>query len=62
MKPIFLKSIIACPKCGFQKEETMPKDSCQFFYECENCKKVLKPEKGDCSVFCSYGTVPYPSI
>lgn len=54
-------SVITCPVCGFQKEETMPADSCQFFYECTNCKTVLKPRKGDCCVFCSYGSVKCPS-
>ena len=48
MKPILFKSTITCPECGFQKEETMPEDSCQFFYECEKCKTVLKPKEGDC--------------
>ena len=59
---IQLKSIIKCPKCGFQKEETMPTDACQFFYTCENCDALLKPEEGDCCVYCSYGTVPCPPI
>ena len=40
---IQLKSEITCPNCGHKKKETMPTDACQFFYECENCKKVLKP-------------------
>ena len=57
-----LQSTITCPECGYQKEETMPTDSCQFFYECESCKKVLKPQKGDCCVYCSYGTVDCPPI
>ena len=55
-----LKSTIKCPECSFEKEETMPTDACQFFYECENCKEILKPKKGDCCVFCSYGTVKCP--
>ncbi|WP_425305774.1 GDCCVxC domain-containing (seleno)protein [Carboxylicivirga mesophila] len=62
MKLIFLKSKISCPECGFQKEETMPEDSCQFFYQCENCKMVIKAKKGDCCVFCSYGTVKCPPV
>ncbi|MDD2263158.1 GDCCVxC domain-containing (seleno)protein [Prolixibacter denitrificans] len=62
MKPIILKSIITCPKCRFQKEETMPDNACQFFYECENCKNLLKPNTGDCCVYCSYGSVKCPSI
>ena len=62
IKHIQLKSIITCPDCGFSKEETMPTDSCQFFYECTNCGQVLKPKKGDCCVYCSYGTVKCPPI
>ena len=60
MKPILLKSKITCPECGFQKEETMPENSCQFFYECENCHKILKPKEGDCCVYCSYGSEKCP--
>ncbi len=56
-----LKSVITCPNCVHQKEETMPTDACQFFYECENCKKVIRPKEGDCCVYCSYGTVKCPS-
>jgi hypothetical protein len=56
------KSTITCPECGFQKVETMPEDSCQFFYECENCKTILKPNKGDCCVYCSFGSVKCPSM
>jgi hypothetical protein len=59
---VILESIITCPNCGFQKEETMPKDSCQFFYECKNCNIVLKPKPDDGCVFCSYGTERCPSI
>ena len=59
---ILLQSKITCPKCGFSKEETMPTNACQFFYECENCKVMLKPLAGDCCVFCSYGMVKCPPI
>ena len=55
-----LKSVIKCPECGFEKEETMPTDACQFFYNCTQCQAKLKPKKEDCCVFCSYGTVPCP--
>jgi len=54
------KSVITCPLCGFAKEEVMPTDACQFFYECTNCRTVLKPKTGDCCVFCSYGSVKCP--
>jgi len=59
---IEIKSTITCPKCGFQKEEEMPTDACQFFYKCENCESILKPNGGDCCVFCSFGTVACPPI
>ena len=57
-----LKSEITCPKCGHKKVEDMPTNACQFFYECENCKKVLRPNEGDCCVYCSFGSVKCPSI
>jgi len=59
---VILKSTLTCPECGHKKTETMPLDACQWFYECKNCKTLLKPKKGDCCVFCSYGTVPCPLI
>ncbi|MFZ1561694.1 MAG: GDCCVxC domain-containing (seleno)protein [Saprospiraceae bacterium] len=57
-----LQSIITCANCDFQKEETMPENACQYFYECENCNMVLKPKTGDCCVYCSYGSVKCPPI
>ncbi len=59
---IQLKSEITCPNCGHKKVEDMPTNACQYFYECGNCKKVLRPNEGDCCVYCSYGTVPCPPI
>ncbi|MGH8401673.1 MAG: GDCCVxC domain-containing (seleno)protein [Gammaproteobacteria bacterium] len=55
-----LDSILTCPRCGHRRKERMPTDACQFFYECAACRVILKPEPGDCCVFCSYGTVPCP--
>jgi hypothetical protein len=62
MNSLSLQSVLTCPECGFSKEETMPVDACQFFYECENCKTLLRPKPGHCCVFCSYGSVPCPPI
>ena len=59
---IKLQSTIRCPNCGFIKVETMPTDACQFFYACTNCSVLLKPKKGDCCVFCSYGSVKCPPV
>ena len=55
-----LQSVFTCPECGFQKEETMPTDACQFLYECMRCHAITRPKQGDCCVFCSYGTVQCP--
>ena len=57
-----LESEITCPECGHKKNETMPTNACQYFYECDGCKVVLKPNKGDCCVYCSYGSVPCQPI
>jgi hypothetical protein len=54
---IILESEITCPICGHKKIETMPTDSCWWFYECESCHEILKPKYGDCCVYCSYGSV-----
>ena len=61
-KGAVLQSTITCPECGHNKDELMPTDACQYFYECENCKRVLKPIEGDCCVYCSYGSVACPPI
>lgn len=61
-KTIVQKSTITCPNCAYEKEELMPTDACQYFYECENCHTILKPNAGDCCVYCSYGTMPCPPI
>jgi hypothetical protein len=57
-----LQSTLTCPHCGHVKTETMPTDACQWFYECEGCRVLLRPKPGDCCVFCSYGSVPCPPI
>jgi len=55
-------SKLTCPECGFSEELEMPTNACQFFHECSHCHVLLKPKKGDCCVFCSYGTIPCPPI
>jgi hypothetical protein len=59
---VVLESVLSCPRCGFSKQEAMPLDACQFFYECGGCKALLRPKPGDCCVFCSYGSVKCPPI
>lgn len=62
MSDVVLESVLTCPHCGFAKQETMPTDACQFYYECGNCRTVLRPHPGDCCVFCSFGTVKCPPM
>ena len=50
-----LNANITCPHCRNVETATMPDDACVFFFECPNCKNVLRPLPGDCCVFCSYG-------
>ena len=57
---LVLESVVVCPRCGFPKAETMPTDACQFFYKCTSCGALLRPSKGDCCVFCSFGSVKCP--
>lgn len=59
---VSLLSTITCPYCGTRKEELMPVDACTYFYECSGCRKQLRPLKGDCCVYCSYGSTKCPPI
>lgn len=56
------ESTITCPVCAAQAVEEMPKDACRYFYDCATCGAALKPKRGDCCVFCSYGSVKCPPI
>ncbi|WP_343862014.1 GDCCVxC domain-containing (seleno)protein [Aliiglaciecola litoralis] len=62
MSNVELTSSITCPLCQHSQLETMPTNACQFFYQCSSCKALLKPQQGDCCVYCSYGTVKCPPI
>jgi hypothetical protein len=55
-----LESVVTCPACGHCQREVMPVDACQYFYDCKGCGRLLRPQPGDCCVFCSYGSVPCP--
>ena len=57
-----LESILTCPECAHKSTEQMAQDACLYFFECPGCGQLLKPLKGDCCVFCSYGSVACPPI
>ncbi|HEX7349295.1 MAG TPA: GDCCVxC domain-containing (seleno)protein, partial [Rhodanobacteraceae bacterium] len=53
---------ITCPACGSATHARMPRDACQFFWECPTCGAFLRPVPGDCCVFCSYADTPCPPV
>jgi hypothetical protein len=57
-----LTSTIMCPACGHSAVETMAMDACLVSYDCIGCGAHLRPEPGDCCVFCSFGSAPCPPI
>lgn len=40
----------------------MPTDACQYIYRCKGCGHEMRPKRGDCCVFCSYGSLPSPPV
>lgn len=59
---VIWESVLTCPMCGAQHTEQMAEDACQFFYRCGQCGTMLRPQPGECCVFCSYGSVPCPPV
>lgn len=62
MSSAILEATLTCPRCGCIQTDTMPRDACQWFYECQRCHSVIIPKPGDCCIYCSYGSTPCPSI
>src|SRR5512146_288913 len=61
-REVVLVSRLTCPVCGHVEVVTMPADACMWLYECKGCKALMRARAGDCCVFCSYGSVPCPSV
>ena len=53
---------ITCPECGAASQGEMPEDACVHFFECPNCRALLRPLPGDCCVYCSYGDIKCPPL
>jgi hypothetical protein len=62
MSQPLLEAIITCPVCRVASHTRMPEAACQYFWECPACGAVLKPQPGDCCVFCSYADVACPVV
>jgi hypothetical protein len=57
-----LSSRLRCPACGREELLQMPSDACTVFHVCTACGAMLRPQAGDCCVFCSYGSAPCPPV
>ena len=57
-----LQSVITCPVCNYKALETMPTEACQYIYDCKRCGHRMKPIRGKCCVYCSYGSTKCPSM
>ena len=42
MPEVILESVLTCPHCDNARRETMPTDACEYFYECMQCKTLLR--------------------
>lgn len=62
MSAVQRHATLTCPHCGHEERREMPVDACQYFHECAGCGAILKPQPGDCCVFCSYGDVKCPPV
>jgi hypothetical protein len=62
LKAVVLTSTLTCPACGAAHVEAMPTDACLVVYDCRACGAVLRPNAGDCCVFCSFGDTPCPPV
>jgi hypothetical protein len=56
------QAIVTCPHCRHAAPAAMPDDACLYYFDCPGCGVMLSPLPGDCCVFCSYGSVPCPSV
>ncbi|MEP6591202.1 MAG: GDCCVxC domain-containing (seleno)protein [Gemmatimonadota bacterium] len=57
-----LISTLTCPLCGLAETLEMPTDACVHMHPCTGCGTRLTPKRGDCCVFCSWGSVPCPPM
>jgi hypothetical protein len=62
MPDVEVTSIITWPECGAATEAEIPIDWCTVFWNCPACDATLRPDSGDCRVFCSHGSVPCPPV
>lgn len=55
-------AVLTCPRCSSATGARMPENACVVRWDCPHCGAELRPEDGDCCVFCSYGSEPCPPL
>jgi hypothetical protein len=46
--------------CDHTEEFAMPRYAARTWYKCGGCGTVYRTGKGECCIFCSYGSTPCP--
>jgi hypothetical protein len=59
---VITQSVVTCPRCDVGTEMEMPTDACLIVFECESCRAVLRPNPGDCCIFCSFASIKCPPV
>jgi hypothetical protein len=59
---VVYESVVAGPHCGHRSVERVPHNASHIRYDCKDCGTRMVPAARDCCAFCSYGTVPCPSV
>jgi hypothetical protein len=55
------QSVITCVMCGHAEQFTMPRYAVRTLYRCGGCGTVYTTGRGECCIYCSYGSTPCPS-
>jgi len=59
--PDILESLITCRAAAWPRWK-LCRPTPAILYECSGCGATLRRSRGDCCVFCSFGSVPCPPI
>ena len=57
-----LEAIITCPACGYRQRLTMEAFGQRLLWPCPACGSSLRPRPGEHCVYCSYASVPCPTV
>ncbi len=61
--PILASALTPCPLCAQRDTQITPTDARVIFWTCPGRGETMRPQPGDCCVFCSYGgDMPCPPV